>query len=94
MEGGGTEWDGLTTEFLFSVLYKSCEGGDDEVGGGLEGDWGHHRVLLWENCLTLQPAECFQPPHQLALAIFRMFDFIHFIQDYREVWKTIDHFKA
>jgi len=27
----------------------------------------------------------------LALAIFRMFDFI---KEYREVWKTIDHFKA
>ena len=60
---GGVEWDSGSLLRSCFPFYISCGGGDDEVGGGLEGGWGHHRVLLWENCLTLQPAECFQPPH-------------------------------
>ena len=87
----GVEWDSGTLLSSCFPFYISCGGGDDEVGGGLEGGWGHHRVLLWENCLTLQPAECFQPSSSLALAIFGM---LGSIQEYREVWKTIDRFKA
>ena len=83
---GGIEWDGLTTEFLFSVLYFMRGRrwwSRRRIGGGL----GPPQSPFMGKLPHFATSGVLPTASSLALAILRMFDSI---QEYQGVWKTID----